>query len=157
VLKNEQHLITECNVYHQMSLSKSKCWYSNYCLQFLKCAVPLSTQPALHLQKLFQGQGSSTVVEHLPHHPSWLCERETCKKKLFEKSIAYIFQWHTLKGKYLRAFIMLRVSCYFSRLGNTSALLSTEPACRNSMLSYTSCLCPVLATSNENFETGKSE
>jgi hypothetical protein len=24
-----------------MSLSKSKCWYSNYCLQFLKHAVPL--------------------------------------------------------------------------------------------------------------------
>ncbi len=26
---------------HQMSLSKSKCWYSNDCLHFLKCAVPL--------------------------------------------------------------------------------------------------------------------
>ncbi len=24
-----------------MSLSKSKCWYSNNCLHFLKCAVPL--------------------------------------------------------------------------------------------------------------------
>ncbi len=24
-----------------MSQSKSKCWYSNNCLQFLKCAVPL--------------------------------------------------------------------------------------------------------------------
>ncbi len=26
-----------------MSLSKSKCWYSNNCLQFLKRAVPLFT------------------------------------------------------------------------------------------------------------------
>ncbi len=24
-----------------MSLSKSKCWYSNNCLHFLKCAVPI--------------------------------------------------------------------------------------------------------------------
>ncbi len=24
-----------------MSLSKSKCWYSNSCLHFLKCAVPI--------------------------------------------------------------------------------------------------------------------
>ena len=28
------------NFDHQMSLSKSKCWYSNNCLHFLKCAVP---------------------------------------------------------------------------------------------------------------------
>jgi hypothetical protein len=25
-----------------MSLGKSKCWYSNNCLQFLNCVVPLS-------------------------------------------------------------------------------------------------------------------
>ncbi len=25
-----------------MSLSMSKCWYSNNCLHFLKCAVPFS-------------------------------------------------------------------------------------------------------------------
>jgi hypothetical protein len=25
-----------------MSLNKSKCWYSNNCLHFLKCAVPLA-------------------------------------------------------------------------------------------------------------------
>ena len=29
------------NFDHQMSLSKSKCWYSNNCLHFLKGAVPL--------------------------------------------------------------------------------------------------------------------
>ncbi len=29
------------NFDHQMSLSMSKCWYSNNCLHFLKCAVPL--------------------------------------------------------------------------------------------------------------------
>jgi hypothetical protein len=27
-----------------MSLSKSKCWYSNNCLHFLKCAVPLEAK-----------------------------------------------------------------------------------------------------------------
>jgi hypothetical protein len=40
VLKNEQHLNIDYNFDHQMSLSKSKCWYSNNCLQFLKHAVP---------------------------------------------------------------------------------------------------------------------
>jgi hypothetical protein len=29
------------NYDHQMSLSKSKCWYSRNCLHFLKRAVPL--------------------------------------------------------------------------------------------------------------------
>ncbi len=31
----------DLNFDHQMSLSKSKSWYSNICLQFLKRAVPL--------------------------------------------------------------------------------------------------------------------
>ncbi len=31
----------DSNFDHQMYLSKSKCWYSNNCLHFLKCAVPL--------------------------------------------------------------------------------------------------------------------
>jgi len=34
----------DLNYDHQMSLSKSKCWYSNNCLHFLKCAVPLRTK-----------------------------------------------------------------------------------------------------------------
>jgi hypothetical protein len=37
----EQHLNIDQNFDHQMSLSKSKCWYSNNCLYFLKQAVPL--------------------------------------------------------------------------------------------------------------------
>ncbi len=40
-LKNEQHFNTDQNFDHQMSLSKSKCLYSNNCLRFLKHAVPL--------------------------------------------------------------------------------------------------------------------
>ncbi len=40
--KYEQHLVIEYNFYRQMSLSKSKCWYSNHCLHFLKQAVPFS-------------------------------------------------------------------------------------------------------------------
>ncbi len=42
VEKNAQHLNTDYNFDHHMSLSKSKCWYSNNCLHFLKRAVPLS-------------------------------------------------------------------------------------------------------------------
>ncbi len=35
-LKNELHLNIDQNFGHQMSLSKSKCWYSNNCSHFLK-------------------------------------------------------------------------------------------------------------------------
>ena len=41
VEKNEQHLNMDQNFDHQMSLSKSKCLYSNNCLCFLEGAVPL--------------------------------------------------------------------------------------------------------------------
>ncbi len=41
VEKNEQHLNIDQNFDHQMSLSQSKCWYSNNCLHLLKCAVLL--------------------------------------------------------------------------------------------------------------------
>ncbi len=41
--KNEQHLNIDYNFYHKMSLSKSKCWYSNNCFHFLKCADPFKT------------------------------------------------------------------------------------------------------------------
>ncbi len=40
---NEQNLNIDLNLDHQMSLSKSKCWYSNKCIHFLKRAVPLHT------------------------------------------------------------------------------------------------------------------
>jgi hypothetical protein len=36
-----KHLRIHYNFYHQISLSKSKCWYSNNCLHLLKQAVPL--------------------------------------------------------------------------------------------------------------------
>jgi hypothetical protein len=42
VEKNKQHLNIDWNFDHQMSLSKSRCWYSNNCLHFLKQAVPCS-------------------------------------------------------------------------------------------------------------------
>ena len=40
--KNEQHLNIDQNFDHHMSLSKNKCWYSNNCLHFLNCAVPMN-------------------------------------------------------------------------------------------------------------------
>ncbi len=36
VEKNELYLNIYFNLFHQMSLSKSKCWYSNNCLHFFK-------------------------------------------------------------------------------------------------------------------------
>jgi len=55
----EQHLNIDQNFDHQMSLSKSKCWYSNNCLHFLKHAVPLNNNLfyLLHL--------SSRISTHL--------------------------------------------------------------------------------------------
>jgi hypothetical protein len=46
------------NFDHQMSLSKSKCWYSNNCLHFLKRAVPLDyiTQHFQSLNSFLQRQ-----------------------------------------------------------------------------------------------------
>ncbi len=35
------HINIDKNFYHQMSLSKSKCQYSNNCLHFLMCVFPL--------------------------------------------------------------------------------------------------------------------
>ncbi len=42
VEKNEQHLNIDQNFDHQMSLSKSKYWYSHNCLHFFKHAVPFT-------------------------------------------------------------------------------------------------------------------
>ncbi len=39
--KNKQQIVINYNFNHQMSLSKSKFWYSNNCLHFSKWAVPL--------------------------------------------------------------------------------------------------------------------
>ncbi len=41
MFKIEQHLNEDKKFDRQMSLSKTKCWYSNNCLNFLKHAVPL--------------------------------------------------------------------------------------------------------------------
>jgi hypothetical protein len=38
---NEQHFNINWKIDHKMSLSKSKCWYSNNCLHFLKHSVQL--------------------------------------------------------------------------------------------------------------------
>jgi hypothetical protein len=35
------NIYIDYNFDHQMSLSMSKCWYSNNCLYFLRCSVPL--------------------------------------------------------------------------------------------------------------------
>jgi len=48
--KNELHINKYLNFDHQMSLSKSKCWYSNYCLHFSKHVVPLVFQVPVSLE-----------------------------------------------------------------------------------------------------------
>ncbi len=41
VEKNLFPFTIDYNFDHKTSLSKKRCWYSNDCEQFLKCAVPL--------------------------------------------------------------------------------------------------------------------
>jgi hypothetical protein len=64
-VKNELHLNIYYSFDHQVSLSKSKCWYSNNCLHFLKCAVPLASLTLLRLHPevhpLFKTYGHPTI------------------------------------------------------------------------------------------------
>ena len=56
--KGQTFLTIDQNFDHQMSLSKSKCWYSNNCLHFVNRAVsftsPCSHLTVLHLQNFEQ-------------------------------------------------------------------------------------------------------
>jgi len=47
-----------------MSLSKSKCWFSNNCLHFLKCAVPLWILAQVPLD-IFLGNNSNILVDYV--------------------------------------------------------------------------------------------
>jgi len=64
VEKNEHHLNMDYNLYHQMSLSKSKCYYTNNCLHFLKRAVPFKKSfkfhQLFHFHLIFQWRGFIT-------------------------------------------------------------------------------------------------
>jgi hypothetical protein len=63
VEKIEQHLnIIDLNFDREMSLSKSKCWYSKNSLHFLKCAVPF-----LKIIPL-----ARAVWQHNEHNPTQL-------------------------------------------------------------------------------------
>ncbi len=44
----------DLNFDHQMSLSKSKCWYSYNCLHFLKRAVPLKKDKSVTILSMEQ-------------------------------------------------------------------------------------------------------
>ncbi len=78
---NELHLNIDYNFDHQMSLSKSKCWYSNNSLHFLMHGVPLS-------EKYF----STKIFDHFnsPALVAWKLPRldlivKKTKKILMEK------------------------------------------------------------------------
>jgi hypothetical protein len=45
-----------------VSLSKSKCWYSNNCLHFLKRAVPLAIVASMAVAKRAAGAGALTEI-----------------------------------------------------------------------------------------------
>ncbi len=60
--KNEQHLNMDQNFDHKMSLSKSKCWYSNNCLHFIKCAVPFHWAMPFQKKIFYLPKLSSTAV-----------------------------------------------------------------------------------------------
>ncbi len=60
VEKNELHSNIDLSFDHQMSLCKSKCWYSNNCLHFLKCAVPFSDLIAIEMPNNWNAETFST-------------------------------------------------------------------------------------------------
>ncbi len=65
-LKNEQHLNMDQNFDHQMSLSKNKCLYSNYCLHFLKRAAPLMSGRRNRRACSWQNFAAKSKVQNLP-------------------------------------------------------------------------------------------
>ncbi len=66
VLKNEQHLNIEWNFDCQMSLSKSKYWYSKNCLHFLKQAVPLVQWKPEYPEKTTAGKAKNRQLYAIP-------------------------------------------------------------------------------------------
>ncbi len=48
----------DSNLDHKMSRSKSKCWYSNNCLHFFECAVPLGHFYFCHTAQGGQGKNN---------------------------------------------------------------------------------------------------
>ncbi len=83
-LKNEPR--QDQNLGHQMSLSKSKCWYSNNCLHFLKCTVPLSLSslkkihdigtPNLSTPWMANERASSSNAKMRDTHSKTACSRK---------------------------------------------------------------------------------
>jgi len=64
----------DLNFDHQMSLSKSKSWYSNICLQFLKRAVPLQQRIYYNTSALgshFLSVETNLAVCNLHYHCSY--------------------------------------------------------------------------------------
>ncbi len=62
VEKNEPSLNIDQNFDHQMSQSKSKFWYSNNCLHFLKRTVPLAQSNISGKSRTCQNVGCSAQV-----------------------------------------------------------------------------------------------
>jgi hypothetical protein len=72
-----------------MSLSKSICWYSNNCLRFFKCAVPLKFPRSFLVGTVVQ---NSTQIPKFkastPCHEPW---REKNMVKKFKKPTVFLF------------------------------------------------------------------
>ncbi len=73
-----------------MSLSKSKCLYSNNCLHFQKCAVPFHQHLQLQSIAAFEQTifDALNVRHNLAKGQNWLQE-QYLKCKVFFKNIAY--------------------------------------------------------------------
>jgi len=67
-----------------MSLSKSKCWYSNNCLHFLKCAAPLSLCRVMCWASLCLTPGHINYDrESFIAHDPWFSEKtRICRKNI---------------------------------------------------------------------------
>jgi hypothetical protein len=79
-VENELHLNINYNLEHQRSLSKIKFWFSNNCLQFLKCAVLLSQFFmskwyffSLLMMKINRFKGSKQITTIKLNKLSFLC------------------------------------------------------------------------------------
>ncbi len=53
-----------------MSLSKSKCWYSNNCLHFFNCAVPLLNNTTLKEENHARTERCLNRIEKIMPEPS---------------------------------------------------------------------------------------
>ncbi len=136
--KNKQHL----NIYQdfdpQMSLSKSKFWYSNNCLHFLKCAVPQKSTSLCNSEIRIQMASLNRYLEYfqikqrlkLQLFVMTFTANKTCVNKIEHLSSSpkqYIKCRNSL-GSFPVLLANIRLG-YYTRMEQTLQLYSKENQC----------------------------